>query len=1292
MLSAENPAGSRAAYDRRRRPKEANMTTPHRRRLLRFVANCVFLAATAAYGWADEAAAPVELGTAPAGNGLFRPIFDGRTLAGWEGNASWWRVEDEAITGTIPAGGRLDANQFIWWQGQVGDFELAFEYRLTGDPSINSGIQYRSQRRDDGHAQGYQADLDDGATWLGRIYEEEGRGLLLERGTRVAISPSGERWVDEFASPRAIREAMQPNAWNRYAIRARSSHVTIWINGTLAAVLDDRDATHARFAGGLSFQLHSGQGPARVQFRNILLRDLGRTADPLVPPVPVAGPQPAEREPAEKETNPEKGLKGDRTSPVLWHLVANPAPASPIKNPAAQQSAAGTKVTPGFHVDLVAAEPDIRQPIAFAIDERGRIWVVEAHSYPNRRPDGQGLDRIVILEDADADGHYETRKVFVEKLNLVSGIEVGFGGVWVGAAPHLLFFADRDGDDRPDGEPEILLDGWGYQDTHETLNSFLWGPDGWLYGNHGVFTTSNVGPPGSPDDKRQQIKAGVWRYHPVSRRFEVFAAGGSNQWGLDYNEVGDLFMTHCRSFFGGGGSSHAIRGGHLWNQTNSGHAPFICNATDTQAFAPGMPNYLPAAARYDGGEGGAGKPGSAAVYGGHSPVGTLVYQGDNWPEIYRGHIFTNNLHGRQMNHQEAVRTGSGYEVFPAGFDILFNPDFQYLAVDLQCGPDGAVIVSDWCDTQHCHVNVNEKWDRGNGRLFRVAWSDTWKPVKVDLGKLSDAELVALHGHRNQWHVRTARRLLQERAAAGRLDAEAIAPLVATSSASEPVAALEAIWTLHAIGTLPTAALAAAARHPSEYVRGWAVALATEMPGRPTLPTTTLVRLASSDPSAWVRRQLASALVALPEADRWAVAESLATHGEDARDRFLPKLIWSGIAELVAGDVARAMRMAASTPLQGLGDSIRWYAARLSAGRDAAVAEILACPTNQSGRLLEVLALGIDPRSSPTAPAGWQEVMARFEPGEEAAVIDRLSAIFGDQAVLKRLRATLADPARPVEERRRALDVLRLVGDRDVATICVELLGDPAFRRDAIPLVRSSGDPAVASTLLAAWPGLDEKERLAALDTLTAKPPFALPLMQAIVGGSVGDDQLHAVHRRALRGLGDAEITRLANERWGKVNESPAALKARMAQIEKTYWEAPHWAIDVERGRQVFMKNCASCHMLGGQGGTIGQNLTGSGKNGVRYFIENVVDPNSVIGPQYQMSVITTDDGAVVNGIVTEETPAAVMIRTLTDTVTIPKKRIEERDLSPVSMMPTGLLDQLPGEDMLALLHFLVKDP
>lgn len=1375
-------------------------------------------------------------------------LFDGKTLTGWEGNTAHWTVQDGAITGEIPDGQKLGKNEFIWWNGEVADFDLTLEYRITGHPSANSGIQYRSEREANGHGKGYQADLDHGDTWLGRIYDEHGRALLTERGQRVAIAPDGRKWTDTFAPLESFKAVPKRGDWNTYRIRATASHVTVWVNDTLMTVLDDRQANAAEFAGKLALQLHSGPGPVRLQFRNVQLTDLGKTefthanVAQAAPPSgltvngddgkplnldlekgsidgwtatgdawqgqPVEGNTVTPRKAGQASRHAGKfwvggyeksgsdaatgtltsptftvskpwasflvgGGKSEQTrvellddngavlfkasgedaedmrrvpvdlskhqgkklrirlvdeatggwghlnfddfvyhdqrptgagavagagagggrsteSAVLWHLGTNPAKISPVANDKAQKTAREMTVSPGFQVDLVAAEPDVRQPIAFCIDERGRLWVVEGHSYPNKRKEGEGLDRIVIMGDENGDGHFEKRTVFMEGLNLVSGIEVGMGGVWIGAAPHLLFVPDRNRDDKPDGAPEILLDGWGWQDTHETLNSFTWGPDGWLYGNQGVFTHSKVGAPGTPDDQRLRFNAGVWRYHPQQKRFELFATGGSNQWGIDFNSVGDGFMTHCRSFHGGGGTSHIIRGAHFWNQTNNGHASFISGKAPD--FAPGVKNFLPAAAKYDSGEGGAGKRGSKAVYGGHSHVGAMVYLGDNWPEIYRDHIFTLNLHGAQLNHQEAFRQGSGYEVFHAGYDLLHSSDPEYLGVDIQYGPDGAAYIIDWADKQHCHTPRDEQWDRSNGRIYRLAWAATYRPVKVDLGAMSDADLVALHTHRNEWQVRTARKLLQERAAGGKLAAAALAPLTLMATTADAVSALRALWTLHVTGTLDDAALAKALAHGDDRVRAWAVQLGTETPGKSRIAADTLLALATSDPSAMVRRALASALPALADQPRWDVGVALAAHGEDANDRFLPKLIWQSLAPLCEKDVKRALALAASTPLGDLADSIRWFAGRTPQGRTQIAADLAQAAQDVAERRLRLLAFSIGSEASLPMPEGWAEAAERFATGATADVVRQLSAVFGDQGVLAAERATLADVQAPLPSRQAAFALLKRVGDREAVPIYVTLLNDKSFRSAVIPLVGGSNDPVVATNLLAAYPTLSDGEKAAALTALASKAAFAKPLVDAIVAKAFPKQDVSASHQRQLRTLNDPAISAVVETLWGKLNESPAAAKASIARYRKLYGEKPLWAYSAKKGAEVYARICAVCHQMNGTGGKLGPDLTGSWSNGVDYFVENIVDPNSVIGPDFQLNLITTKDGAIISGMVAEETPGALVVRTLTDSVTVQKDNIANRTISPASMMPPGLLDTLSESEVIDLMKFLTTKP
>ena len=1362
-------------------------------------------------------------------------IFDGKTLSHWSGKAEHWRVEDGAITGEIPANQQLKGNEWIFWDGEVHDFDLTVEFRITGGPSANSGIQYRCQQSPDGHASGYQADLDLGAVWLGRIYDEHGRALLVERGSRVSIAPDGRRWADVFAEPKSLATVIKANDWNKYHITATASHVEVRVNDVLMSVLDDHESKAAEWSGKIAFQLHSGPGPAKVQFRNIQLTHLGKTAMPLrsdagtparnlsSPDVPSI-PPPADlslgfetgtlsgwkaegdawaKQPVEGDTvavrkrgnsqhagkfwlggyerSGDKGtgtltstsfvashpwasfligaapdanterveiveettgkvihsasaaqqenmkrvavnleavagkrifiriidqsksgwghvnfddfvfhaqkptfataalsISADRTkrgdeSPVLWNLLPNPAKPTSIKNATAQKLVSGMKLQDGFQVELIAAEPDVRQPIAFCFDERGRMWVAEAFSYPNRQPEGQGKDRISIFEDTDGDGSFETKKIFCEGLNLVSGIEVGFGGVWIGAAPYLLFIP-KDANDTA-GKPQILLDGWGYQDTHETLNSFTWGPDGWLYGNQGVFTQSQIGKPGTPDDQRITLNAGVWRYHPVRHVFEIFCHGGSNQWGLDYNSNGHFFMTHCRSFWGKGGTTNAIRNGHFWNQANSKYAPFI--SATAPDFAPDLQNYLPASARYDSGEGGAGKPGTTAVYGGHSHVGTMIYNGDNWPAICRDHLFTHNLHGHQINQQHMVRTGSGYETFHAGYDLLYSPAPDYIPVDLQTGPDGAVYVIDWADTQHCHNPEDEKWDRTNGRIYRISWKETYKPVKVDLGKMSAQRLVELQMTGTDWEARMARKRLQETPGA---DVTKIDDLEHKGDAIW----LRALWTLAAQSQFEAPIAQQSVEHPNDIVRSWAIQLATEEPGKPKLTSATLLKLAQTDPSHTVRLALASALPNLDTKTVWEVASALAMHGEDKDDRFLPKMIWFGLGRVIAEDWSRGLALAAKTPLPSLADSIRWFAGKSTEGREALMSTI------QTERDLKLLIFSLKDDAVVQMPKAWREACDRIFYSEGRAALGdmmTLTAIFGNKDTLRQMREILANQSETLKQRRWAFDLLKRVNDTEATPIFAKLLDQPDFTSAVIPLLSRSTDPATAMALINRFTKLNDTDRSAALGTLTSRAELALPLLTAVKAGTFEKKHLSSLQIRQMRNLNNAEINALLDATWGKVNDSSEAAKASIAKFRKAYQSAPLWAFNAKSGEETFKQVCAVCHAMGGVGGKLGPDLAGSWRNGLDYFLENIIDPNAVVGDNFQLHILTKKDGSVISGVIEQETGTAI---TATDSVIISKADLKDRQKMPVSLMPPGLLESLPERKALELLKYLLS--
>jgi putative membrane-bound dehydrogenase-like protein len=979
----------------------------------------------------------------------------------------------------------------------------------------------------------------------------------------------------------------------------------------------------------------------------------------------------------------------------------------------------------GFRAELVAAEPDIQQPVAFAFDERGRIWVAEAYSYPTRRPPGQGLDKIVILEDRDGDGRFETRKVFAEGLNLVSGIEVGHGGVWLGAAPELLFIPDRNHDDVPDGPPEVLLDGFGFQDTHECLNSFLWGPDGWLYGNQGVFNTAHIGRPGAPESERIELRAGVWRFHPVRRKFEVFASGGSNQWGLDYDERGQLFMTHCRSYWGRGLTTHVIQGGHFWNQANANYAPFII-ANPPPDF-PGYRNYMLASARYDHGAGGAGKPGSDLIYGGHAHVGTMIYLGDNWPDEFRGRLFTHNLHGHQINQQVNHRLGSGFDTVHAGRDMFFCSDPKYVAIDLQYGPDGAVYVIDWYDQQHCHNPNTELWDRSNGRIYRIEFAATYQPRKVDLGAADDAHLVGWQRHKNEWFGRTARRLLQERAAARPIDAKAVSALREMARRDpDPLLRLRGLWALHAIGACSNATARQAMSDKDESLRAWAVQLSAEERDASPPLLKEFVRLAQTDPSPTVRRYLASAAQRVPSKSAWQLIDALAQHGEDRDDRNIPYLIWAGLAQRLTPQlsVAPADSSAAETAVEGrrvrfgsddsrsldrgfavagrsqmtqLTDWIHWYAATFdgeSLNRAVALLDKAEGETLRRRLAGIELATSARARAAGPAPQAWSGIAPRLYASGDVRVrrqAERLAAVFGDTSMFPQLRQVLADARADVDWRRHAFGVLSRALDRAALPVFVGLLDDPAFRSPTISLLARFDAPNIPGALIDRFDRLTGPDRAAALNTLTSHASFAVRLLDAVAAGAIKRDQLTAFHVRQLTQLKDDEVDRRVTATWGRIQQSSADKRALIARLEKVFDEAPLWAYDAGAGREHFLKLCSQCHRIGQDGNRVGPELTGAGKNGVRYFLENVIDPDAVIGADFRMTLVETRDGDLVSGLVTAESATALTVRTVTEEVVIAKADVTDRRTSEKSLMPEGLLEPLSDREQLELLKFLTSN-
>ncbi|WP_419580925.1 PVC-type heme-binding CxxCH protein [Stieleria magnilauensis] len=971
-----------------------------------------------------------------------------------------------------------------------------------------------------------------------------------------------------------------------------------------------------------------------------------------------------------------------RPTPAMVVLTADEYPHAGLE---AQQAADAMQVPDGFRVAVGAAEPDVQQPIAMALDDRGRVWIAEAYEYPIRAEGDVGRDRILIFEDTDGDGSLDSRKVFAEGLNLVSGLEVGFGGVWVGAAPYLMFIPDKDGDDVPDAEPQILLDGWGYQDTHETLNAFIWGPDGWLYGCHGVFTHSRVGKPGTPDEQRTPINCGVWRYHPTRHEFEVFAHGTSNPWGVDFNDHGQAFITACvipHLYHIIDGARYQRQGGQHFNSHTYRD---IVTIADHLHYLGATPH------------GGNSKSDSAG--GGHAHAGAMIYLGDRWPAEYRGQLMMNNIHGQRLNVDLLEPAGSGY-VGRHGPDFLLTGDQASQILNLRYGPDGNAWMIDWYDMQACHRRESTLHDRSNGRIYKISYGDVGAAApSIDFATATDLQLAECVLHQNDWYVRHSRRVLQERAAERPIASDALMRLRQIAEThDDDTRRLRAAWALHVTGSLNSDLMRQLMADQSPYVRGWAIQLAMESTDAAISAALLqrFVTMADRDPSPIVRLYLASAAQKLPLDSRWDLLDSLTSHAEDARDHNLPLMYWYAAEPLADLDPARAIALAMSA-----GERIpllrEFMLRRIGEGGNDSLAVLvdgLGQATDAAMQLTYINAIrsSLEGRRQVDAPPQWGSVAERLLASENDDV--RLQAValgvtFGDQKALAAMRAQVVDPSAPLPSRQVALRSLLDLDDPDLVPTLVGLLKvDSPLRETAIRGMAQYDDAAIAPALLAVYEQLSPGEKRSALATLCSRVKPGIALLEAIEAEQIPGTDLTADLVRQLQFLSNKKIDAMLDSVWGVARESAADKLAMIEEYKQLVASTDHPPADLELGRAVFAKTCMKCHVLYGVGFKVGPDLTGSNRSNLEYLLSNIVDPSAVMAKEYVPTVVLVDDGRVVNGLIKAEDKFSLTIQTSDAVVVIPKEEIEQRATADKSMMPDDQLKQFSPHEVRSLIAYL----
>jgi putative membrane-bound dehydrogenase-like protein len=954
------------------------------------------------------------------------------------------------------------------------------------------------------------------------------------------------------------------------------------------------------------------------------------------------------------------------------------------------------KVPEGFSVELVASEPDIVNPVAMTIDERGRFWITESFEYPRREP-GPGRDRVKVLEDTNGDGKADKFTVFAEGLNIPSGVAVGHGGVWVANAPDILFLQDTNGDGKADKQ-EVIVTGFGRDDTHELPNSLTWGPDGYLYGINGVFNFSHVKyPKGSPhyDEKHPGWKftCALFRIHPVTKQFEVFCEGTSNPWGVTWDPEGSAFISACVI-------------DHLWHLTRTGYyhrqgGPYPPHTWKIESIVKHKHQ--------------------AAAY-----CGIHYFDSDAYPQQYRDKLYMGNIHGGCINVDKLQRVGSSY--FATGEDdFLTANDVWFMPVVQKTGPDGSLYVLDWYDRYHCYQDANRDpagIDRLNGRLYRVRYKDTPHAQPFDYAKLDDDELIALLSKENDYVRSTVQRLLTERLTGPRKqDDDSLALKVqqlALDSKAPRKARMHALWASLSLQRPDPGYLLTLLRSKDASLRAWGVRTVGNLGGSDN--TWQEVRKLATDASPDVQLQVA--IAAGTHVDEHSIPTLLHVLQNCGDDQLIPQIVWQNLHPLLE---QRSEQFTQLLQQQNLANSksvmtiLPRAADRILASKSAS-SEVL-------GALLKVVLATQDNNSAPAIAclqmltqrtqsgeidaARLKKLQAMLEPNLSALVKGHVASASGDTPTGLRaeafyLAASWKSPpavealrklaGRELSDdgiREQAVRALASIQDPGLLPVAEEVLQKPRLHSPKIraAIFASLGkyeSPEVAAVVLDAYFRQEGELAPRAIELLTQRAAWGKALLNAVAEKKIAATAINVNQAQKLQALNDKELSELLTKHWGTVRtgRDPARVKV----IEEMRAHLNKTPGDPARGQLVFNKVCGQCHKLHGTGQEVGPDITVNGRSNFEQLLSNVFDPSLVIGASYQARTVLTTDGRVITGLLAEDNDQRVVLKVQGGKLeTIARGDIEEMKISELSLMPEQLEKQITPAELADLFSLLSLD-
>ncbi|MEY4484255.1 MAG: hypothetical protein RL693_1707 [Verrucomicrobiota bacterium] len=1001
-------------------------------------------------------------------------------------------------------------------------------------------------------------------------------------------------------------------------------------------------------------------------------------------------------------------------------------------------------VPPGYAVKCFAHEPMVKNPVGMTWDSRGRLWVVELYEYPEgtplpveKRPFGGEAtdgayhpvpakcksmdnplehehdthpnipsDRVIILEDTDNDGVADKRTVFVEGLNLASAVLCGDGGVYVGQQPHLLHFKDTDGDDHAD-EWRVVLTGFGREDTHELVNSLSWGPDGWMYMTHGVFTNSKVRNPGEPESKGFKFDAGIGRCRPAGGpegrwEFEVFADGTSNPWGADYDAKGNYFVSACviDHLF------HMAPGGLYQRQGGAPENPYAYE------LLPSIVKHKHFRAAY---------------------AGIQIYQGGVYPADTHGHVFIGNIHDNAIHEEVLTPVGATFKSEPVR-DFLRANDGWFRPVSTQTGPDGNLWVMDWCDKYPCYQNAKanpEGVDRARGRIWRIVHENGARtllsatseaspktadksvraPVSLselkDLSKLATPELVKLLEHPNNWMRRMARRMLVERVNFTEPE------LVALNELAFKTNNLDAFWTLESMRR--NLDILRAAESKDEGLR---MAFARAVGESPNETIFDALGTLADDPSPNVRSSVATALrqsltgtltinrrpATQASEGEFKILAALSLASKSSPDATLPFQIWMALEPMIVAKPAESLdQLAAFAPnSQPLSQTLTYKSMRrLCDTRDAKNIDfaIAFCDKIKAhdvllAHALEGLVKGQDngvikPTSDVSKPLAAWRTSANADVRKQG---QQLAVLWGDQVAIAEAMTVALDAKAPLQERINALKSARKSGAETFREGLTKLLRAETPEPLLLEVIRASAEAGGNEwplLLVQSWPKATPIARTAMAEALITKPEPASVFLDAIADNRIARADVPMTVSRHFAQQKDAALKKRATEVLGVWRESNADVKALIAAKRKACLEGEP---DLALGKMLFATSCATCHTFHGGGQKVGPELIGSGRSNLDAILANVIDPNQIIGNGYEAINVLTKDDRTISGRMVEDAPGHVKLLAIGGAEQIvPRDQIAKLENTHQSMMPMGF-GALPDDAFRSLIWYVLSPP